>query len=193
MAPDDVTYFEVDKYGTIRYVDFYEIKTRDDAFDLSFEYDVATPATLVDAAEKCSPLQWEIESFYTEYRENPAHPDRLDSMPEEREEEWAKWLLSIDDKTFYCLRERIKKWLSGEPRWSTEDDYIDYWKMNEGAVFRFFENETGDVLDALGVEIIEGDRPGSNYRGAELCIPIEEANAIAEAKGLSYRFRKAEE
>jgi len=72
MNKDQITYFEVDRYGCILYPDFYEIKTRDDAYDLSLEYDFATPERLISFAEDCPPLQWEIGSHYTEYREDPA-------------------------------------------------------------------------------------------------------------------------
>jgi len=114
-------------------------------------------------------------------------------MPEEPEEGWTNWVLGIDKKTFSSLRERIKIWLSEEPDLIFEEDYIYYTKFNDGAVFAFFEGEPGDVLDALGVEIFDGPYPGNNSRGAELCRPIEEANAIAERMGLDYRFKEAKE
>ena len=193
MNKDQITYFEVDRYGCILYPDFYEIKTRDDAYDLSLENDVATPASLISFAKDCPPLQWEIGSHYTEYREDPAYPDRLKIMPEEPEEGWTNWVLGIDKKTFSSLRERIKIWLSEEPDLIFEEDYIYYTKFNDGAVFDFFEGEPGEVLDALGVEIFDGPYPGNNSRGAELCRPIEEANAIAERMGLDYRFKEAKE
>lgn len=193
MKPSDITYFEVTEYGTIRYADFDQVKTRSDAYDLSLTYDLSTPARLVDAAKNCPPLQWEIKGSYTEYRENPKYPERPKRMPEEPQEAWTDWVLSMDEETFSSLREGIKQWLSEEPHWPTEDDFIHCSKTNEGAVFCFFENEPSVVLDDLGVNIIDGDRPGSNYRGAELSTPIKKANAIAKAKGLSYRFRKAKE
>jgi hypothetical protein len=43
-------------------------------------------------------------------------------------------------------------------------------------------------MDALGVVIIEGEHPGSSYFAAELRIPVEEANAIAEENGWTIRF-----
>lgn len=190
MNTNEMIIFEVDSDGTVYYVDFYEIKTREDAYDLSLEYHVTTPASLVSFAERCPPLQWLIGEHYTKYRDDPVHSDRLKTMLKEPEEGWKEWVLGIDKKTFSSLRKGIKKWLSEEPNWSHEDDYIDYRKWNEGAVFDFFAGEPSDVLDALGVEIIEGPYPGSNYRGAELRRPIEEANTIAEVNGLEYRFRE---
>ncbi len=193
MNKDQITYFEVDRDGRILYPDFAEIETRADAYDLSLEYDVATPASLISFAKDCPPLQWEIGSHYTEYREDPAYPDRLKIMPEEPEDGWTNWVLGIDKKTFSTLRKRIKIWMSEEPYLLFEEDYIYYTKFNDGAVFDFFEGEPGDVLDALGVNIIDGPYPGNNYRGAKLRRPIEEANAIAERMGLDYRFTEAKE
>lgn len=193
MNKDQITYFEVDRDGRILYQDFEEIETRSDAYNFSREYDVATPERLISFAKDCPPLQWKIGSHYTEYREDPAYPDRIKIMPEEPEYGWTNWVLGMDKKTFSTLRKKIKIWMSEEPDLCFEEDYIDYRKFNDGAVFDFFEGEPGDVLDALEVNIIDGPYPGNNYRGAELCRPIEEANAIAERMGLDYRFKEAKE
>ena len=169
-----------------------KFKTRDDVYDLSLSYDAATPDSLISFAEGCCPLQWLIEKHYTEYREDPVHPKRLKSMPGDPELGWIDWLTGIDKKTFSSLRKRIKQWLSEEPDWD-ERDYIHYTKFNEGAVFDYFAYEHPEVLDALDIYIIDGPYPGSNYRGAELGMPIDQANAIAEEMGLTFRFRKAKE
>ena len=46
-----------------------------------------------------------------------------------------------------------------------------------------------DILDLLGIVVVEGEHPGSTYYAAELRQPIEAANAAAEALGLPFRFR----
>lgn len=193
MKPDDITYFEVDECGTIKCTNFFQFKTRNEAYDLSLDYDVATPVRLVSAAEDCFPLQWLIAGQYTEYRENPAYPARLKSMPEGPEYGWIDWVLGADDETFSSLRDLIKKWLSEEPDWFGEDEYIHYTKWSDGAAYNFFEGEGQDKLDTIGVDLIDGPYPGNDYRGAKLRLSIEEANVIAKAKGLSYRFRKKNE
>jgi len=48
-----------------------------------------------------------------------------------------------------------------------------------------------DVLAAIGVEIIEGNHPGSSYSVAELRKTLEEANAEAVKQQLNIRFLKA--
>jgi hypothetical protein len=47
----------------------------------------------------------------------------------------------------------------------------------------------GQMLDALGVVIVEGDHPGSTYFAAELRGAMKVANAVAEKEGLPFRFR----
>jgi hypothetical protein len=57
----------------------------------------------------------------------------------------------------------------------------------------FFQDMDGKMLDALGVVIVEGDRPGSTYFAAELRAEMKVANAVAEREGLPFRFRMAAE
>ena len=49
------------------------------------------------------------------------------------------------------------------------------------------------MLLTLGVEQIEGDRPGSTYYAAELRGDIDEANRAAEAAGIAVRFSAAKD
>ena len=51
---------------------------------------------------------------------------------------------------------------------------------------------TATSLGSLGVEIVEGDHPGSPYIAAELSIPIAEANKKADAAGIFIRFHPQE-
>jgi hypothetical protein len=48
-----------------------------------------------------------------------------------------------------------------------------------------------ESLLLLGVEVIEGEHPGSTYYAADLRIGIEEANAAAEAARIPARFIRA--
>lgn len=54
---------------------------------------------------------------------------------------------------------------------------------------RFFEQLDGDDCELLGVDIVEGEHPGSSYYAAELTLSVEEANAIAEQLGLRIYFK----
>ena len=48
-----------------------------------------------------------------------------------------------------------------------------------------------DDLETLGVDVVEGEHPGSTYYAAELRGDIEEANRAAEAAGIPVRFASA--
>jgi microcompartment protein CcmL/EutN len=50
---------------------------------------------------------------------------------------------------------------------------------------------TADDLETLGVDLVEGEHPGSTYYAAELRGDIDEANRAAEAAGIPARFLRA--
>jgi len=72
---------------------------------------------------------------------------------------------------------------SVDPEW---DNLI---TLRGRSAYRFFSNLPYADLRTLGVKVIEGEFPGSSYYEAELRIPIEEANARAEAAGIDVRFK----
>lgn len=189
MNTNEMTIFEVDSYGTISAVDCYKPERRADFYEIS-DYDTRTPKCLVKAAEKHPPLQWLIAERYTNYRDNPAHIARLKSMPEDSDKGWIDWVVGADNQTFSALIEDVNKWLSEEPNCKWEEDYFVVSGDPERAAFELLKDEPDELLDALGVIIVEGDRPGSNYCYAELRRPIEEANTVTEGNGLDYRFQK---
>ena len=57
------------------------------------------------------------------------------------------------------------------------------------SAYQFFNSMDYADPRTLGVKVIEGEFPGSTYFEAELRIPIEEANARAEAAGIPIRFK----
>ena len=83
----------------------------------------------------------------------------------------------------------IREWFSETPYWgSDEEDYLPWEATAQGIAMNYFKNMDFKSLDLLGVEVVEGDDPGSPYYCAELCYSLEEANAAAEATGLRVRF-----
>ena len=56
------------------------------------------------------------------------------------------------------------------------------------AAFEFFEEEP-EISDTLGIEIIEGRRPGDNTQVAELGISTDEVNKRAQEAGLDIVFK----
>ena len=87
-----------------------------------------------------------------------------------------------DDETMPYNRD-IRTPLSGSSaayRLFNGDDYCD-------------EFEPDEVIELLGIEIVEGEHPGSSYYAAELSMPIETANKIAEQKKVAIRFVPAKD
>ena len=56
---------------------------------------------------------------------------------------------------------------------------------------KYFECLGYETLDGLGVQIIEGDHPGSSYYAAVLRHDIDYGNQVARGLGLTFRFREA--
>ncbi len=61
----------------------------------------------------------------------------------------------------------------------------------QSAALAFFRQQPYEVLDALGVVIVEGEHPGSSYYAAELRGNIDDANRLAEKLGVPIRFSNA--
>ena len=81
-------------------------------------------------------------------------------------------------------------WLQQKVDWH----YVDYLPKHYSGMAvakQYFESLDGNVLDALGVEIIEGEHPGGSYFAAELRQDIEYTNRVAREMGLGFRFRPA--
>jgi hypothetical protein len=128
--------------------------------------------TLIDAAEN-NPLVDE--------------PD-LDAIKDRVEESWAEWVKSARGADKTAIEAAIDDWLDEKPDWSNEWEVIYKNGTAQGAAYDHFLREDPDVMDALGIQVIEGDCPGSSYFAAELRISPEEANQIAEANGWDIRF-----
>ncbi|HEB51829.1 MAG TPA: hypothetical protein ENI87_01105 [bacterium] len=89
------------------------------------------------------------------------------------------------------VRAAVEAWLQDEPdTWGSElwPDEV----SGQGRVLQFFRDGSGSKwCTELGVDVVEGEHPGSTYYAAELRIPIEEANRRAERLGIPIRFRPA--
>ena len=208
IPPEPITEFEVSEYGTLRMSGFADAETRAQFYDYIADWWDESPSDLAAAMDECEPLAWEVQSIYSNFRdqlqaeieeaEDKQEPDskkidalkaRLAAMPEEPEDGAKDWLLKVDNGYFKSnIVERIRNWYAEPPNWGWEDDYLPVKATGQGAAFEYFQDMDQESLDLLGVEVIEGDVPGSSYFAAELHCDIEEANAAAEAAGLPERF-----
>jgi hypothetical protein len=90
------------------------------------------------------------------------------------------------------LRAVVAEWLAEPIDWD-EFDYFDAGGTPMGAAKAFFEELDQETLRALKIKIVDGDRPGSSYYAAELHMDLHAANTKAQAMGMPFRFRAADE
>ena len=201
--------FEVDgDSGTLSVANFAQLTTRSEFYEDIADSWEDSPQELFDAMSECQPLAWEVQSIYSEIRDEiesalddaqsnaSAHQlritalkKRLANLPEEPEEGAADWLLSLTTDEFESrVTPTIERWFDDEPNWGFEEDYLPSGWSAQGVAFNYFSNLDSSTLDLLGVVIVEGDRPGSTYVAAELKIDITDANALAVTHRLDIRF-----
>ena len=102
---------------------------------------------------------------------------------------WKEWIRLEGDNGLNWFRTYIHEtWLQQKINWRD----VDYFPKNYSGVAvvkQYFEGLDDKTLYALGVEIIEGEHPGSSYYAAELRHDIDYANQVAREMGLEFRFR----
>ena len=203
-------WFDVDEYGTLSDAAFVP-KTRREEMYSGIPSDWSkSPADLSYAMRLCPPLAWSIYESYENARDEleeqidaldldtEAGRDKaaelqakLDGMPSEPEGNAERWLSGLDDATFRgAIVPIVQKWLSEEPDYRFEDDYLDHESSAEGLAFVIFRALDDDEREKMGVGIVEGDRPGSNRCFATLQIDIKKANKAAETTRQPFRFRR---
>lgn len=192
VEPDKATYAQIDKawealeatpyvfavenYGTIA-EPTDKPKVRRDVYDI----DTADINTIDD-------LIYEVR-LYDELR---SHFQGL--APEEDEnagdEAWVNWLKNEPATALSILLDELETWLDSEVDWMQ----MEYWPTGwggQGKAMAFFEQLGRDVLNAIGVVIVEGEHPGSTYFAAELYADIAQANAATAQLGLPFRFHRS--
>lgn len=187
IKTEPFTTFEVESSGTLRVAGFTNATQRKDFYPHIADWWDESTESLKQAISECPPLRWALEKIYWDQNEDSA-PD-----PAEDLKILHAWLdgassENLEDQILPALR----NWFEQPPKWSFEDDYLDTsTTTGQGAALSFFNGMEAEDLFLLGVEIIEGDRPGSSYMAAELTGDIDEANAAADEYGLPVRFIKA--
>ena len=201
--------FEVDgDSGTLTVANFVQLTTRSEFYEDIADSWGDSPQELFDAMSECQPLVWEVQSIYSEVRDEiestlddaqsnasanqpriTALKKRLANLPEEPEEGAADWLLSLTTDEFESrVTSTIERWFDDEPNWGFEEDYLPSGWSAQGVALNYFRSMDEKLLDLLGVVIVEGDHPGSTYYAAELKTDIADANALAVKYQLDIRF-----
>lgn len=207
-ATEHVTEFEVDSGGTLSMLGHYQPETRAEFYEDVAEYWSGSPQALADAMDECQPLAWAVHSVYSEFRDElssdvqeaqragtghkkrlAALQARLRTMPEEPEDGVEAWLLALTTREFEeWVSSEIEKWFESPPDWAFEDDYLPQSGTAQGAAMEFFQSMDVDQLEALGIDVVEGEHPGSTYYAAELRNDIDQANRAAQQAGIPVRF-----
>lgn len=207
---EPITKFEVAEGGTLHMADYVEAETRAEFYEDLADWWEGSPQDLSDAMDECQPLTWAVNSIYSDFRDEivadigaaeanaklnqrriTALKERLKKLPEEPEEGASAWLLGLTTSEFEAnVVPEIQDWFSEPPNWICEDDYLPQTGTAQGAALEFFRCMDANSVDLLGVDIVEGEHPGSSYYAAELRGEINAANRAAEAAGLGVRFVK---
>ncbi len=196
-------YFEVSEFGTIVDPSFAEPQVRRDVFRVSTDW-IATPQELILEVDGCIPLCVRFQELavqavedirdrlYNEELDDRtlSRLERLEAVFSDEHDGWRAWVRREGRRDLPKLLKAVEDWLDEPIEWD-ESDWFPYGWGDQGHALSFFEALDGETLDALGVEIVMGEHPGSTYYAAELPGSIEEANAAAEGLGLPFRFRGA--
>ncbi len=200
-------FFDVNDHGTLVDADIPEPKVWADVFDIttSESNDIES---LIREIQSCPPLssymdrvlENEIESLEEELDEDELETSKeqkallkkieaLKEFRDENEEPWIDWIELEGKSGIAKFNELIDDWLTDPIDWM-QSEFFPVRSGPQGAALGFFEDQEYDLLDALGVVIVDGEHPGSSYYAAELRNGIEDANAVAESLGLPFRFRR---
>ena len=184
----DLRIFEVSDSGTISDPDVEVPKINADLFEFD---DYQTVDSLIYTIETCQPLLNSIQSLACDKRLEFSEDDdsELKSALEDEDFGWKEWIrLEGESRLSWFISYIDETWLQEELNWH----YVDYFPNHYSGVAvakEYFELLKYETLDALGVDIIEGEHPGSSYFAAELRQDIDHANQVARDMGLDLRFK----
>ena len=183
--PHHTTVFIVGPGGTLEVAGVGLPASRAEAYDLTLK-SLDDLEAVTSAALDCRPLGWWLHHRYADFRE--AHPARAEGLPAEPSRGIDRWIERLSPAEGADLLAGAQAWLRAKPDWAQEDDYIPRSATGQGAALEFFEDWDAEDLAALGIEIVEGDHPGSTYYAAELHHTPEAANRVADQRGLPVHF-----
>ena len=203
--PVMMTCYEVSEHRTITDPSVRQPTLRADVFSGVSPAQIHSTDQLIDAVDGCYPLGYHFSALaddrLSEIEQELEDDDTSLGLIERRrlaflaaqlrddpESGWRDWVRHEGDPGLASFKEHIQEWLTGGIDWDDFEQVDSGWD-GQSAALQFFSSLRGDVCDALGVVIIEGEHPGSSYYAAELESGINEANTAAELLGLDFRFR----
>jgi hypothetical protein len=119
------------------------------------------------------------------------HLEALFDALDDQDSGWIDWLKLDGQKSIRKHINVIEEWLNEAIDWS-ESEWFSSSNSGQEQAKLFFHYLDQNVLDELGVVIVEGCHPGSSYYAAELRNDIENANITSRKLGLKFRFKTAQ-
>lgn len=169
--------FVVSEWGSISFADFVEAATREEAYGYS-----------VNQLQDINELVSFADSSTLNYRLQRIYELELDDEPEDPDYGWVTWLKESSDESRELIYAEVETYLEEAPNYN-DADFLPDTANAQGAAYRFFQSEDWDLLDQLGIVIVDGEHPGSSYFAAELTIPVAEANKRAKVLDVAYRLK----
>lgn len=192
------TEFAVDLHGTLWVPGIPEVEYRHQGFDLVVR-DGMVGSQITSVVEECLPLAEHLNDLCMLELEHLAQDEeqpgrtvyrllkRLVSRAGDGEA-WRAWVGFLDgQERLPDLVASILGWLA-EPLTLADYEHVSPYVGPQGQAYQFFDTLPQSDLLALGVQLVEGDRPGSSYNAAELTLNVDEANARVAELGWPIRF-----
>ncbi len=191
--------YEVSEYGTLSDADFEAPRTRREAYGytradldihiLDAHWYLRQPVVdryraVLEEEARAAAAYYAAHPDEDEFYEEDLEEADLDDLAEEG---WPDWFAGASAAERAPFEACFEEWLD-EPLDDEDIEHLYRTATAQGAAYIRWVCEEEEVLEALGIVIIEGDCPGSSYLGAELRIPIAAANRIAAARGWGVRF-----
>jgi hypothetical protein len=210
QAQESPWYFEVNDQGTLVDLDGSEPQVWSDIFDSISTWQFETSTQVSNEVKACMPLaaflNQELDNELCSLEEDlntrkycsPSERISLEKkfkalkeFQDEYEDPWMDWVELEGAEGVSKFKSLIDKWLNEPIDWS-QSEWFPLRSGSQGRAFGFFQDQPYELLNALGIVVIEGEHPGSTYYAAELRDGLDYANESAKQLKLPFRFRQHE-
>jgi len=202
----ELTFFSVTPEGVIIVPDIPEPEIRSDVFEQVDPSGIHSCRDLIELIESCPPLEGRFQDLSAAYlKENSRLSSTVDHLVAHRsgsqqlilralrrnpDGAWRQWIEYSGDAVLEEFLQHVHDWLDEDIDWNESDHFDGYWNGQQAA-FTYFDDLPYAILKAVGIKVIDGDVPGSNFRAAKLQKSVEEANQMAELLEQEFRFEQA--
>jgi hypothetical protein len=170
-------------------IDVDAVRTPSDLLDLMHQYPELSASFETEAEDELVRAREDLADEYAEHtRAEWRRLERLQAAAA-KSDALTAWITFLDDEGFAGALSRLREWLDEGPGW----DSLELWPRNwsgQARAYDYYESLDAEICKALGVFLVDGDGPGSDYIAAELRASVEKANQLAEARDLPFRFRR---